>query len=383
MRVRSVHIVYLLFLLLLITLPFNSLYETIALFKGTVGDKTKPLTPLFMKIAKDIFLIFAVILIAFAGGFSRIGRPVLWVYFILLYIFAAAVIALANGNDSFTVFIGLRSYLSIFYILLGYYCYRFDTIRIYPWMRRLLVVEVVIQVLESVFAPDYYGMTFMGFNLANPGTFLIPSTMASFAVLVMYFARQRDDTFTEILCLISIFLARSSTTWMVVIFFYTILVVKRTRLSDGVLAVILVISAVFVFLNLDFVTGRDAIIENLYTRMDIFAAHLKYPLGKGFGLGSSAAVLIQAEGSVIADTTLNSLLISLGGVSFPIYFIFLYQAYRVFGYKDLFFLTFACLSLTMIIFEMTPFIQVFFFEMGRRIYLNHHSTDQNELNRRS
>jgi len=377
MRVKSAHIVYLLFLLLLVTLPFNSVFETIALFKGTMDDKTKPLTPLYLKLSKDIFWLGSIVLIAFAGGFSHLSKRLLWVYLVLLFILGFAAFAFLT-EDTITVMVGVRSYLSIFFILFGFYCHRFDPIRIYPVLRGLLVFEVIIQVLESLYAPDYYGMMYMGFNLANPGTFLIPSTMASFAILVMYYAQEKNDNFTQILALISIFLARSSTTWLVVIFFYTIAFVKKTKLSDSLLAVILLISASFIFLNLDLVTGRNAIVENLITRWNIFAHHLQYPLGKGFGLGSGAAVLMQAEDSVIADSTLSSLLINFGWISFLLYFVFLYKAYLVFGYRNLLFLIFAGLSLTMIIFEMTPFIQFFFFEMGRQIYYSRYGTEQEE-----
>jgi hypothetical protein len=368
MNFKRAQIVYILFLLFAISIPFNTLYETIAFFKGMMNDKTKPLTPLYFKIFKDVFGFCAVLLIAVAGGFTKIDRRIALFYGIIVFVFVFALYSMLE-TDTITVLLGVRSYLSIIFILFGFYFHHFNPDRAYPAFRLLLVGEVVVQVMESIYAPDFYGMMYQGFNLANPGTFLIPSSMAGFAILVMHYAHQREDRITEFIALFSIFLARSSTAWLVVIFFYTILAVKRLRLSNGFLLMVVIVSAIVIALNLDVVTGRDAIADNLVTRWDFFAEHLSYPLGKGFGLGSGAAVLAQSEEAVIADSTISSLLINFGWISVVLYAIFIYHAFRVLGYRNLLVLAFAGFSLTMIIFEMTPFIQFFFFELGRGIYL--------------
>jgi hypothetical protein len=369
MNGNNFRVVYFLFFFLIVSLPFNTYEETIAFFYGEVGDKTVALTPIYFKLYKDFFLFTVLFLIAFVGGFIRIDQRLIIFYLLLGFIFCYAALSLLR-LDWLTIFLGLRSYLPIIFILFGFYFYRFDPSTLFPVLRVLLYIELVLQILQFIYAPNYYGSTLFGYNMTNPGTFLIPSTMASFAILVFYYARKNGDSVTAFFSLISVVMSRSSTALLVVIIYLVIIFIKRSRFSDGVLIVILLLSAYLIYLNLETVTGRDNIADNLVTRFDIFTESLEDPFGKGFGLGSGSAVLAQRKGAMIADSTISSLLINFGWISFPIYLIFIWMSFRTFGYKNLLCLTFVGMSLTMIVFEMTPFIQFYFFELGRAIRKN-------------
>jgi hypothetical protein len=369
MNQNNFRIVYFLFFFLIISLPFNTYEETIAFFYGSVGDKTIALTPVYFKLYKDFFLFSVLFLIALVGGFIRIDQRLLIFYFLLGFILSYAAVSLLR-LDALTVFLGLRSYLPIIFILFGFYFYRFDPSTLFPVLRVLLYIELILQILQFFYAPSYYGSTLFGYNLTNPGTFLIPSTMASFAILVYYYARKNGDPITATFSLVSVVLSRSSTALLIVIIYFVIVFIKRSRFSDGVLVVILLLSAYLIYLNLETVTGRDNIVDNLVTRFEIFTENLDEPFGKGFGLGSGSAVLAQRKGALIADSTISSLLINFGWLSFPIYLIFVWKSFQTFGYKNLLCLTFIGMSLTMIVFEMTPFIQFYFFELGRVIRKN-------------
>jgi hypothetical protein len=369
MNRNNFRIVYFLFFFLIITLPFNTYKETIAFFYGAVGDKTRALTPLYFKLYKDIFLFCALFLVVLGGGLIRIYQRLLGFYVLLVFIFIYAALSLIQ-LDVLTVFLGLRSYLPIIFILFGFYFYRFDPATLFPVLRVLLYLEFVLQILQLLYAPSYYGSALLGYNLTNPGTFLIPSTMASFAILVYYYARERGDPVTAVFALMSVVMSRSSTALIVLIIYFVIMLIKRSRFSDGVLVVILLLSAYLLYSNIELVTGRDNIADNLVIRFGIFLENLSEPLGQGFGLGSGAAVLTQREGAQIADSTITSLLINFGWFSFGIYFIFVAKSFQTFGYKNLLCLAFVGFSLTMIIFEMTPFIQFYFFELGRAMRKN-------------
>jgi hypothetical protein len=369
MKENNFRIVYFLFFFLIVTLPLNTFQETIAFFYGAVGDKTQALTPVYLKLYKDFFLFSVLILVALVGGLVRIHQSLLLFYLLLAFVFIYAALSLSE-LDLLTIFLGLRSYLPIIFILFGFYFYQFEPASLFPVLRVMLYLELILQIFQLIYAPNYYGSELLGYNLTNPGTFLIPSTMASFSILVYYYARQRGDSVTAIMSLVSVVLARSSTALLVLIIYFVIVFVKRSRFSDGVLVVILLLSAYLIFSNLELVTGRENIADNLFTRLDIFTENLHAPFGKGFGLGSGAAVLAQREGALIADSTISSLLINFGWLSFPIYLLFVVKSFQTFGYKHLLCLAFIGLSLTMIVFEMTPFIQFYFFELGRAIRKN-------------
>ena len=338
-------------------------------FYGAVGDKTNPLTPIYFKLYKDIFLFCALFLVVLGGGLIRIHQRLLAFYFLMGFIFIYAVLSLGE-LDLLTIFLGLRSYLPIIFILFGFYFYRFDPVTLFPVLRVLFYFEFVLQIFQMIYAPAYYGSTLFGYNLTNPGSFLIPSTMASFAILVYYYARERGDPVTAVFALMSVLLSKSSTALLVLIIYFVIIFIKRSRFSDGILILILLFSAYLIFSNIEFVTGRDNITDNLVSRLAIFLENLSQPLGQGFGLGSGAAVLTDRDGAQIADSTINSLLINFGWFSFAIYFVFVAKSFQNFGYRNILCLSFIGFSLTMIVFEMTPFIQFYFFELGRAIRKN-------------
>jgi hypothetical protein len=367
MKSKTHTILFVLLIVFVITLPFNSIYDTISFNNGTLEDKTVARTPYFHKMFKDILLLGSIFLVAYSGGMRMIKRSLLNYYIFLAVVFLFALFAITSEN-ALGVALGVRSYLTVFFIFLGFYFNDFDIQRLYPTMRIVFYGELMMQAYQLFYAPSYYGTEVMGLNMTNPGTFLIPSTMASYALLMHYYASQREDKLVVMLSVVSVFLARSSTAWIILIIYYLMVLSKKFRLSNQVVAVILLISGVIIFANLDSVTGRDNILANLETRLDIFLHHLQYPLGAGFGLGSGASVLINVDNSVIADSTINSLFINFGWAGMFIYLYFIFASIQVFEYRNLLWLSFIGFSITMIVFEMTPFIQIYFFEWGKMLY---------------
>jgi hypothetical protein len=367
MKVKQHTILYLLFFLFVISVPFNSLYETIAHLQGTLPwDKTYPLTPIYLKLFKDMFLVGSIVMVLIAGGFRFLRTELMAVYVFLVFVLVFSAISFSYENFLTTI-LGIRSYLVVAFILLGYYYYDFDSLRVYPLLRFVLYVELAVQVLQFFYAPRFYGKSFYGYSIFNPGTFLIPSTMASFAILVHYYAVKKEDTLTAALALFSVFLSRSATAWVVIILYYIIVLAKKRRLGNDVVLAGLAAGALLIFLNIDSITGRASLLNNLQTRIDIFTSSLFFPFGKGFGLGSGATVLSQVKGAVIADSTITSLVVNFGWCGLIIYFLFLCGSLQVFDFRNLLLLSFIGFSFTMIVFEMTPFIQFLFFEWGKAI----------------
>src|SRR5687768_9578822 len=96
MRVKLTTLIYWLFLAFILTLPLNSLFDTIAFFKGTVGDKTFAQTPIALKIFKDILLLSMTVLCIHSLLRSLNKRLLGFVLFFLVAV-AFALIALPKG----------------------------------------------------------------------------------------------------------------------------------------------------------------------------------------------------------------------------------------------------------------------------------------------
>lgn len=353
-------------MLFILTLPFNSIYDTVAFFRGTIGDKTFVQTPIWFKLYKDIFLFFAVVLSS-AYLVIRFHPKLIWLSIFMVVVLAFACFSVWMGTGIAAV-LALRSYLSVFFIFLGFYFYQFDPIKVYPAIRFIFYVELVVQVLQMLFAPNYYGgMTLFGYNMTNPGTFLIPSTMASYALLSIFYARKKEDKTTELLAVLSVLLSKSATAYLIVFVFYAIRVSRHYKFSFSLVAAVVLVTVAIVFLNIDTITGRPDLINNIYARVGIFDKAAEFPFGKGFGLGSGGAVLLHVDDAVIADSTINSVLLNFGWLGFGVYLFFVILSARYFKYFHLLFISFIGFSLTMIVFEMTPFIQFYFFELGRQM----------------
>ena len=360
-------LLYLLFVVFILTLPLNSIYDTVAFFNGTIGDKTFVKTPFWFKLSKDIFLFFAVVLSS-AYLIMRFNRKLvgLSIFFIVMIAFAA--FSIFWMGPSMAAVLAIRSYLSIFFIFLGFYFFYFDPATVYPALRFIFYLELIVQIFQMFLAPNYYGgMSLFGYNMTNPGTFLIPSTMASFALISLLYARQKGDRLTEVFAILSVVLAKSATAYLIVFVFYSIQISRHFRFAFNLVATVVLFTAVVVFLNIDVITGRPGLINNVYARVGIFDKAAASPFGEGFGLGSGGSVLLHVENAVIADSTINSLLLNFGWIGFAVYFFFLALSVKYFRYHDLLLISFIAFSLTMIIFEMTPFIQFYFFELGRRM----------------
>lgn len=359
-------ILYVLFLLFILTIPFNSLYDTIAFFQGTVGNKTFTRTPIWFKLYKDIFLGSA-ILLTISSVVLKLNRRLIGILLFLCLVGVYAMISVAM-DPNLAIVLAVRSYLVVFFIFLGFYFFYFETGDIYPAIKIIFLLELVVQGLQLLYAPNYYGgNAYFGLNFTNPGTFLIPSTMASYAVITLYFARRKNDGIVEFLCVLSVLLTRSTTAYLIIFTFYSILVARKLRFSWGLISSVVVIVLAIVYFNLDTITGRPGIINNIYTRLNILWQVVDHPFGIGFGLGSGGSVLLHIDNAIIADSTLNSLLINFGWPGFFAYGLMVFLAFKYFRYYDLLLISFLAFSVTMIIFEMTPFIQFYFFELGRQI----------------
>lgn len=364
MKLTYNNILFILFGMFILTIPFNSLHDTIAFFQGTVGDKTFAKTPLWMKLFKDVLLLCAITL-TIAPIVVALNKRLLIIIAFLGLVFAYAFAALLS-EVNLAIVLAVRSYLVVFFIFLGFYYYRFDLVRLYPTIRALFYIELIVQILQMLYAPNYYGgTTVLGMNLTNPGTFLIPSTMASYSILTLYYARQQKDRATEIFAVLSVLLSRSTTAYIIIAIFYVIKFARSFRFSYDVIIAVVSVVLVFLFLNIDAITGRPNILANLVTRFMIFSEATDYPFGKGFGLGSGGAVLLHVKDAVIADSTINSLLFNFGYPGAFVYLVLIFISVKYFRLDDILLIAFVCFSITMIIFEMTPFIQFFFFELGK------------------
>ena len=82
-----------------------------------------------------------------------------------------------------------------------------------------------------LFSVNYYGDSFFGYNFRNPGTFVIPSTMASFSILMTFFSEKYKDKKVFYLSFVSIFLTNSTTGYLIAIIYIFLLLFKKIRVN--------------------------------------------------------------------------------------------------------------------------------------------------------
>lgn len=363
-KTKRYSFLYVIFNIFILLTPFNSLFDIMGFFTGGLQNKLASLTPIWLKIYKDVFTVICIFLIL--PCFRRLNNKklvIIHIFFFVLIVFATISLLFIDID---TILVTIRSYWSLIFIYLGFVYNNFDFRKISKSLYLLILIEIAVQVAQLLYAPDFYGNQVAGYNLRNPGTFLIPSTMAGFAILVYYFADKYNNRFFKFVSVIAIILSNSTTMYLV--FIFSIFYKQIDKIKNGVLFFFpfILVGAIALMLFSGVISGRGNDVDISFTaRLGIFIYYLHYPLGLGFGLGSAAAVLLGIKNAVIADSMINSSLINMGYIGLILIVLVIYFfPFRYFKHDRLLYFSFIALSTTIITFEMTPFIQIFFFYLG-------------------
>jgi len=354
------------FIALICYTAVNTIGDSISLMTGNLTSRKIVFTPVWVKLIKDVLLGMSVVIMAAKN--ARLNKVILITIltWLTLGILWAEMWVADLGLD---VFMGIRYMLPSLYILFGY---SFPNVRLdrvkYPLLG-VLVLHVIFQLIQAKYAPNFFGHVKFGINLRNTGIFITPTFAGAFPLIC--YAWPSMGRVGKMLSVVSLILSNSTTCSIIFALYagYKVLIMikARQRLIAGIILVVIIVPLALVYLPE--ITGRgDGVWESSGTRGKIVTESLAYipSIGKGFGLGTSMAVLRGVPGYVIADNTFISSLVSMGGVGLVATLIVMVVAFMGLLLVDGMMATlFIGMISTIIFFEAVPFVQILFFWAGQ------------------
>jgi hypothetical protein len=319
--------------LILITIaltPLFSIGEIIALFLGTVVNNSTNITPVYIKLIKD--LLFAIIILVSLFQFRVIKKVHLSFLFLFpLLIFIVASLAI-SPKIVLLMLAGMRWILCV--ILMFFLIGKVQPqtyFKISKILYRLFIAHFIIQVIQFLIMPGYFGVTIFGRSSRNPGIFFIPNTAAFFSLLCLFFAlyfpvSEKAKKRCLYLVPISIFLTASGTGIAGFFVVYGIYLLKPKYLKLAFVAAPM-FAIPFLYL-IEIISGRDIIKNSLVIRIDIFLDLFKtIPLVSNFfGAGTTSSFLASnltgADNKLFStDSTFATIIVNLGLLPFLLFFV--------------------------------------------------------------
>lgn len=364
---------YLILLALLLT-PIFSFYEVLALITGTLTSQTEALTPIYIKVMKDVFFALIILLSIF-----KILRKMMVNKYVIFFLFLASIIVcnicltLISGGNYMMVLAGIRWSIPILLpffligIVNGEFMRKIDKMLIF-----LFFLHFVLQIYQLFTMQFWFGANVLGLAARTPGIFMIPNTAAFFTVLCWFFFNyygnftRRQMAFIHIWTGISVLLTMSGAGIIVYILLLFISAIDRRHLKIALFFSPMII--VLLLLVITSISGRteDYIERSGGARLQIFVDELTNAnlLTDSFGIGTNTGVLFASSnmgssGGKIVDSTYASMIANTGLLGFAFFIgvalLWLYNAMRINRqYTYSFTIIFGLFGATTIIFEAYP-----------------------------
>lgn len=360
--------------------PLNNCYEVAAMMMGTLSASesagtawTTVLTPIYIKAIKDIFLVLSALLLATSLGksFGRTARRFATrpLFALNAFCLIVAVCALYSFTvmPATVVLMGIRGYWTIILVYVGASYCDFDERRIYPGIIAVFCLHLMLQLAQ--------GLTDVGYNVyfehRSPGIFIIPATAGAFALLAHYVGIRVNSILLKAASVVSLLLSNSTTGLLILIAYYIYICRGKFRYKLVYYPVYTVVAAgvaCWIWLNLGWVSGRgEGASYSAVVRLGLLYAAVSdwnnLLFGHGMGIATSQALLSGTAGAVIADNTYVGLLYNAGALPALLMLGFVSVSFRYFENKLLFFLLLGY-SMTTVIFELNPVIQIVLVLLG-------------------
>jgi len=346
--------------------PFFGIFEVLALIKGTLISQGTALTPVYIKVLKDIVfatIIMMGILELYVGRRIIFNRP----YTLFIVLTACSAFISFFFIDPIIFIAGVRWLLPL---LIFPFIYRYVDAdlqsRIAKWLIILLIVGLFLQIVQLFITAGIWGSNVFGLGLRNPGFYIIPSSMACFAMLTAYYARHYcNNGFLRkitvfLLVPVSILLTASGTGIISLTLFLSYILYCNVKQKFIIFAIVIAILTSQIAL-IPILTNRSSIYESMKIRIELLPelASLKNAfVSSNFGSATNTGVLLNPSSSttVIADSTVNSLIYNTGFVSLLFFGCFLYKSlFRTINRGNVSFaLVLFPFFLTTILFELFP-----------------------------
>jgi len=305
--------------------PFLNLFEVYALMTNNLSTLGKTLTPLWIKILKDIILV-AFSLLGFLYQLKH--KVVINNFYVALFALFLTVILislfLSIHNPVLVTLSGLRWALPL---LIPFFIFPLVDDKLINSIKNpilfLFFLNFSVQIFQKFLKYGFYRHNIFGFSDRAPGLFLIPSTSAAFAVLTLLF------------CLFFIDLSKPQKVFLETISFLSTLF---SGSFFGILSLIAMIAIDFrnkffykfilifsiSFLSLIYfiyVSDRsyESMAFSINTRFIIFIRNLQDAgfFSNKFGFGTNTAYLISSGSPT--DSNFSCVLVNLGIVGFVIF----------------------------------------------------------------
>lgn len=323
-----------LFGLSLVLTPIYNSYEVVALITGSLHSQSVNLTPLHIKLIKDVLLVGLILAIFFVFLMEKS----LLIYEVLIGLVVVIVFLLSFlpsiHLSGFLLFAGVRWFLP--FLLLYLMCVlngRYLVEDVSLIVKVLFLLHLSAQLIECFFGSTWYGVGPFGFSLRNPGIFLIPLTGAIFSLVcfIYLFSFSNFNKIYYVLTFLSVLLTASGTGLVIFLLCVFILGLQSFfSLALSVVITIFFIVSIVPFVNEMFIylgRGDDFLEISGGTRMDIFVEQMQQAslFSDQFGVGTNTGVIISNEINInafIADSMYSSLLANLGLLGL-VFYIFL------------------------------------------------------------
>jgi len=235
-------------------------------------------------------------------------------------------------------------------------------------MVALFFLALALQVLQLFFSSGLYGLSVSGLSLRNPGFYLIPSSMAMFTMLTLFYAqhflegRRLKRAVIYLLGPVSILLTASGTGVLALLVFYFVTWYCTTRHKSVVILLFLFLAAA-VLVVLPVLAQRSDVYSSIMTRGEIFADIFRTErllFSDGFGTATNTAVSLVSylgtsdAAAFIADSTLTSLVGNTGALSMVLFLLFFLRPARRTLCSLHFLAIYVMFMITVIVFELAP-----------------------------
>lgn len=358
-----------LILIVIILTPLFSIMESIGLILGGIVGNGTALTSPYIKGIKD--LVFILLILLSLGDVikkERIGKK--------LFIFLSIIIPCILVPAFFYMKI-LLIFLSgirwiIPFILAFFLIEKIDEKllkQISIILFGLFILHFSMQIVQLFFAQGYFGTNSLGLSVRNPGIFFMPSTSASFTILVLFFCKfyMSEKLKKKIILLIpiSIFLTASGSGIGILMIIVVIYYLKKRYLK--LIPFILFVMAFVLVFSLNFLTGRDDLMEESFgTRIDILLDVILSGslLPQKFGYGTSTGYLIADKYNlefdmVSTESWYATVIVNLGLINSLFIFLFITKVFFILLKKKdkeklIFFIIYALFSATTTFTESFP-----------------------------
>lgn len=330
MNCLSKYLVFLLGMLLLLLSPLSQSYEVLKLYTGGIERHDALLTPVYLKIIKDLSLLtvtFYFFYKTLKSGASLIKTGAICIT--AIFIILSMILSLSKGHSIILSVLGLHWIIPLFL-----FYFASETIEDNEWdliikiATVIFIIHFILQLSQVFFSTGYYGSVW-GVSARNPGIYIIPNTASLFSIFYFLLCLKEKKLILAILSIASTILTGSGTGIIVLLVVFSYRVFYKYRKYVYITSpIFMALSYLLLVSMFAFRGGGDYVNISLGTRFEyIYNALFFWPMN--FGEGTNIALSLGLTEKLM-DSTYASILLNTGYVGFFAYILVLVVSFIMF-----------------------------------------------------